>query len=595
VLLSLHFYDINADPSILKSTEDIHDEAWWAENARQKILNDRWTSDGVAGALAAGPFTVVWYYLVFSTLGISFFTLRLISLIPFSLLIFVLLYRYLFKSKESHVKSSLRNTLLMLLYLPLLFDWTRLGHPEMLMSCLGLASFVVGRKDGKYNMIFSGIIAALALFVKGSFVYHFLAIGIVLMGTDYRLFFRRGMQFGAGAAIVALPMWFAYYLPNADFFATYQNLFAGEYYTWQQLLHPAGIVFRLIHIAEKPFINDPVSSILIAVLALRLLSGKSSHDTCSFTALLFVSFLLVLGSDFSPRRLVFSMLLLPFALTEKQVDSPSSWWKNGIVYSVLALQLMPYCWPKAWISWKITHVGIDYSNLLWLAVVAQTVFTMGFAYVISRFKDKSKFNFFLSLLPVMAWWFVIQQHTWQRINCGLLNETEVLTLLVAGALCLWLCFIIPSRQAVAIMLLCCLWLGIVFPMRSHGVEAAAQFLAKEGKRNDYAIGYGLPYTITFLSSISPVFHPDSEKKLPVRWCIGVSSPEFRYRSNEADQNRFFPGEAVKSHSFSLYNKREKAWILERTFNLDGSYQSYSHRFELKKGCFLRRHPFIVNN
>jgi hypothetical protein len=48
LFLGLHFYDAQADPSLLKTTEDIHDEAWWAENARQKVLYDRWTVDCIA-------------------------------------------------------------------------------------------------------------------------------------------------------------------------------------------------------------------------------------------------------------------------------------------------------------------------------------------------------------------------------------------------------------------------------------------------------------------------------------------------------------------------------------------------------------------
>ena len=561
-LLALHFYDITADPSLLKSTEDIHDEAWWAENARQKILYDRWTVDGIAGALAAGPLTVVWQYMVFSIGGINFFTLRLISLLPFSLLILSLLVRSCSTVIPEPEKSTLRNTLLLLLCFPLVFDWSRLGHPEMLMGCLGIASFAIGRKEGKYNLIVAGVLAALALFVKGSFVYHFLAIGLVLAGSDYRHFFRRGLLFSTGAAIVVLPFWFGYYLPNAAFFETYQNLFAGEYYTWGQLLHPAGIIFRLIHLVEKPFINDPLSSILIAVLLLRFLSGKVPREKFSYSALLLFSFLLVLGSDFSPRRLVFPMLLLPFALAESQNDLKIRWWKIGIVYWILSLQLLPYCWPKAWLTWQLAGGGLNYSHWLWVAVFAQALLCAGLAYALNRYIPRNKQRKIGVSLPVVFWWIGVQFHSWQRLNCSIASESVILFLIGLGALCLLSCVVMERHRFNAIAILSLLWILLAFNTRSHGVEIAANFLAKEGKPNEYAIGYGLPYTLTFLSPVSPVFHPDSERKLPIRWCIGMSSPEFPNRSMEADAKRFFPNCSAMHHTFGLYGKREEAWISE---------------------------------
>jgi hypothetical protein len=104
----------------------------------------------------------------------------------------------------------------------------------------------------------------------------------------------------------------------------------------------------------------------------------------------------------------------------------------------------------------------------------------------------------------------------------------------------------------------------MFQTRSHQVLKAANFLKTQGKANEYAIGYGLPYTLTFLSPVSPVFHPESEQRLPIRWCIGLSSPEFPNRNMEADVMRFFPNNSVRNHTFGLYGKREEAWILERS-------------------------------
>jgi hypothetical protein len=557
VLLGLHFYNIKADPSVLKSTEDIHDEAWWAENARQKILYDRWTSDGIAGALAAGPLTVGWHYLVFSTARISFFTLRLISLIPFSLLVLAWLYRYLFNTKEINARSRLRNTLLMLLCLPLLFDWSRLGHPEMLMSCLGFASFEIGRKEGKLNLILSGFIAALALFVKGSFAYHFLAIGLVLLGTDYRLFIRRGLMFFAGAAIVIVPMWVAYYLPNAAFFETYQTLFMGDYFTWQQLLHPAGIFLRLIHLVEKPFINDPVSSILIAVLLLRFLTGKTTLNRYSYSTLLLVCFLLALCSDFSPRRFVFPLLLLPFAFNEPLVETKIKRWQTSLLLSVLSLSVFNYCWPSAWLEWSTLNGQLVYNEKLWIGIIAHAMMGVALAYGIQFVESKSGIKNVMWAIPLVLWWMVVQKSGWNHLEHGNVAHWILIRPIVMGALCLIYIVCFKRWHVQAIMVVSGLWLILQMITSECSMYNAAKYFAGIGKRGEYAIGSNMPCTATFLSPVSPVFHPASEAYLNAHWCIELSSPE-----KKGSHPILLPGQtSVKT--FSVYNGRETLRIYRR--------------------------------
>jgi hypothetical protein len=563
LLLGLHFYDAEADPSLLKTTEDIHDEAWWAENARQKVLYDRWTVDGIAGVLAAGPLTVAWHYGVFSVWGINFYSLRIIALLPFTLLVLALLFRK--KRHESSEKNSLnyKHVALLLVSLPLVLDWSRLGHPEMLMACLGICSFMIGRREGKYNLVYAGSIAALGLFVKGSFVYHFLAIALVLSGTEMKHFIRRGIFFSFGAGLIVLPFWFGYFVPNAAFFETYTNLFAGEYYTWQQLLHPAGIVFRLTYLAEKSFVNDPLSSIGIALLLIRYIQGHVPRERFSFTALLAWAFALILLSDFSPRRAVFVLMLLPFALLEPQKQARIVWWKTGILYGLISLTLLPYCWPDAWLRWSLLNGRLDYTGMLWIAVFVHVVASMGLSYGIQHLKHERLKNIVFAL-PVFLWWILLQKSSWQRLNCGIVNEHFLTILIFAGALCLLICVRYPKHTYGGIAILSVFWIGLMIQTRSHQVLNAANYLKIHGKANEYAIGYGLPYTLTFLSPVSPVFHPESERKLPIRWCIGLSSPEFSNRTVESYCERYCPNGTKTMQTFPLYDKREEAWILERS-------------------------------
>jgi hypothetical protein len=377
-------------------------------------------------------------------------------------------------------------------------------------------------------------------------------------------FIRRGIAFSFGAGLIVLPFWFGYFEPNAAFFETYQNLFAGDYYTWQQMLHPAGIIFRLSNLAEKPFVNDPLSSIGIALLLIRFIQGKVPHERYSFTTLLAWAFALILLSDFSPRRAVFLLMLIPFALLEQQKQSHRIWWKIGILYGVFSLTLLPHCWPESWLSWSLQNGRLDYNGMLWIAVFAQFAACMGLSYGIQHLKHERLKNI-VDALPVFLWWIFLQRTDWQRLNCGIASEHFLTILFLAGVLCLLLCLRYPMRAYTYIATLSVFWIGLMFQTRSHQVLKAANFLKTHGKAYDYAIGYGmLPYTLTFLSPVSPVFHPESEQRLPIRWCIGLSSPEFPNRSMEADVKRFFPNSSVTNHTFRLYGKREEAWILERS-------------------------------
>jgi hypothetical protein len=559
-LLGLHFYNITADPSILKSTEDIHDEAWWAENARQKILFHRWTADGIAGALAAGPLTVAWHYMIFSIGGINFFTLRLISLIPFSVLILALLYRCSVRSKKEGNTLMLQNTILLLLCLPLLFDWTRLGHPEILMSCLGLASFVLGRREGRYNLIISGFIAALALFVKGAFVYHFLAIALVLAGTNAKQFFRRGLLFSCGASLVVIPFWMGYYMPNAAFFETYQSQFAGAYYTWQQLLHPAGIALRLVHLAEKPFMNDPVSSIMIAVVLFRFLCGKTPHDKFSYSTLLGFCFLFALGSDFSPRRFVFPMLLLPFAFTEPLVERKINWWQNGIIISIISLCIFNHFWPTSWAAWSASGGQLAYNDFLWIGLTAHALTGLGFSYCALFFQNTKGHKELIWALPIVLWWLFLQVKASTRIFNNSIHPYILAGVITAGALCLLYIILSKKLHSEAIILVSCLWLTVVLDNTKDATYKTAKSFAEISNSGEYAIGSNLPCTATFLSKVSPAFNPQSEHYLKARWRIELTSPE-----RNAVKSEIFPNETLVN-TLSVYSDRENLRIFKRTLH-----------------------------
>jgi hypothetical protein len=94
VLLALsRFLFPESDPAWWKSTDDIHDEAWWAENVRRMLLGESWPGDAFARAWAVGPITACWHWMSFKLFGINYFSLRLIAIIPSTLSILLILFK----------------------------------------------------------------------------------------------------------------------------------------------------------------------------------------------------------------------------------------------------------------------------------------------------------------------------------------------------------------------------------------------------------------------------------------------------------------------------------------------------------------------
>jgi hypothetical protein len=165
-----------ADPSWLKPATDIHDAAWWADPAKQKILHGSWMNGPFAGALAVGPLSVILHFLSFKAFGIGFVSLRLMSIIPAILMGFWI--RIYVKELDGSRASIL------LLSSTACFTLARLGLPEIWMGFLLLMSIFTIQKGTVKSSVLAGVLLFLAFLIKASFLYQI----FIILPLIYELF-----------------------------------------------------------------------------------------------------------------------------------------------------------------------------------------------------------------------------------------------------------------------------------------------------------------------------------------------------------------------------------------------------------------------
>jgi hypothetical protein len=181
-----------ADPSWLKPATDIHDAAWWADPAKQKILHGTWMNGPFAGALAVGPLSVVLHFLSFKAFGIGFLSLRLMSLVPAILMGFWI--RIYLKELDGSKASIL------LLSSTACFTLARLGLPEIWLGFLLLISIFSIQKGTVRSSVLTGIFLFLAFLLKASFIYQL----FIIIPFLYELFGNGKMRsvFAFGASFL---------------------------------------------------------------------------------------------------------------------------------------------------------------------------------------------------------------------------------------------------------------------------------------------------------------------------------------------------------------------------------------------------------
>jgi len=295
-----------ADPSWLKAANDIHDAAWWADPAKQVILNGNWVNGPFAGALSVGPLTVLLHFVSFKFLGISFFSLRCISLFP------AVCAAWWFRlDKQFGVSYAI-----LLLTSTLWFVSARLGIAEVLMGWMLLVGLVLLKNGNAFKACLSAIFFVAGFLLKASFIYQCLIVFPVFVFW-WKQFDRKSIAvFIATIICLITTYYFGYLQPNVALFAPFLSEFSNDYFTVLQLLDPSGLWARVVYFTDREFFQDPSIVLMIIALIVQLSAGYKAESRWSFSFLFLLGILFLFPSDFAGRRFIPLFPLLIAAILE---------------------------------------------------------------------------------------------------------------------------------------------------------------------------------------------------------------------------------------------------------------------------------------
>ena len=346
LLIALRWIFPESDPAWWFNIEDLHDEAWWAENARRKIIFNEWMWDEYAGALASGPLAAVWHWITFKLFGISFFSLRLVSLIPATLMLILLWFRNTLSNNENKVGFFL------LASSPAFFSLNRVGYLEMMLILILLLSITLIQKRKIWASVFSGILFCSGLLFKGSFIFLLVPLLIWLWLDSSN---RKHLLISTSVlAILSLISLLIYFIPNRALFAPYVNAFSQDYILANVLYDPRGWIARLAWLPEKSWISSPLACWLGIYTLIKISKGYIPSFKSSVWGLFILVILFALFTDFSDRRLSVLIILLPFIILEDfKIETQT--FQNIFIGFILSLSLIP---------WIIGHIPKGSYDLL---------------------------------------------------------------------------------------------------------------------------------------------------------------------------------------------------------------------------------------
>jgi hypothetical protein len=310
-----------SDPAWWKSTDDIHDEAWWAENVRRMFAGEKWPGDVWARTWAVGPLTGCWHWLWFSLLGVSIQTLRLIALIPALASIFLLL-----KKNIPEIAPSLSYLPAFLFcVLPASWAMSRIGQIESMLSFIFLWIILLSYSNKNIIWFFLGLLLITGVLIKLSFIYFIPALYFWFL---YRHIEIKKIALITGVILIGgLVSYFIYFQVNQELFTPFYTYFSSTYYTLEQLLDPRGWIIRLAWLPEKTFVTAPLSAIIISGILIRLGTGTLPSRKYGVFPLLLISLICLLLSDFSDRRLIILLVLLPLIWVQTHSRESGKWFR----------------------------------------------------------------------------------------------------------------------------------------------------------------------------------------------------------------------------------------------------------------------------
>ncbi|MFN4123246.1 MAG: ArnT family glycosyltransferase [Flavobacteriales bacterium] len=301
---------LEADLSFFKHPEDFSDEFWWASAAIAKCQSGHYPTGAEAGPLFAGPLYSGLLWLWFKIFTPSLFSLRLLAWLAGTISVFLLYRLFTTWGKQQAFGVALTFSLV-----HSVFVYNRFAQVESLQLLLFLWMVLWLSKKESHNLIGAGVIAALALLLKFSF--------LPMTAAVVMYFFRGGSNRNAfkQVGIFLFPSLLFYLIYHIAFIANesrqasvYFGAFANSYYPLVDLLNPLSIPFRLMYLHQHTWFYDWSVLILFTIGALSLFVPKPPFklsDDGRIHPLLILSgiyVLLLLFTDFNERRMI---LLLP--------------------------------------------------------------------------------------------------------------------------------------------------------------------------------------------------------------------------------------------------------------------------------------------
>ncbi len=214
LIIFLRFYNLDADPSFTKRVSDISDEAIWGSDARTITLFNGWGNSEIHFGLDSAPLYTYLLKLIFENLGISLFTLRLLSAISGSLTAILLF--FFVKKLATKSQAVLALALYGLGSAP--FIYNRIGHIESTLTLFLFLMFIFWYlgKNTKGLYFLSGLCYGIAFLIKFTALF----FAPALLGYWLYEYFQKRWRwnklfyFAVGAAIPVAAYMIIFLIPN---------------------------------------------------------------------------------------------------------------------------------------------------------------------------------------------------------------------------------------------------------------------------------------------------------------------------------------------------------------------------------------------
>jgi hypothetical protein len=322
-----------------------------------------------------------------------------------------------------------------------------------------------------------------------------------------------------------------YFFPNRQEFQPFYAYFSASYYSIEQLLDPRGWVLRLAWLPEKDFVTNPLNVILISTILIRLGQGSMPIRRTGIASLLAISIVFLLGSDFSDRRLIILLVLLPLVLFEDHPIESSSTFRYCLAW---------FCGLPIFVTFSNLHILNEENSLkeiLTIVPVFLLMYTLAFM-IIKLIFTKYVSNPSLKILQ-LAIVFWISKAFW--LSAGVLEDiTGISFVFIALILCFiiviecynsWYKAITIARNlSTSFLVLIGLFLiSSVTYNPSYTLRDSAQ-LIKQRCGQGKGIGPESLIEITLLGECMPELNLDAKKMSIVdssqyTWFAGLTTPE----------------------------------------------------------------------